>query len=405
MQLVRTEPSSASYLIVIDETNTAHVSTPANAAGLLMDYLQSLPKNFADYKVDFEKCKKIINVLLTKEPHLTRMPKIVGFKSDPDVVMNRLNFDPEKCDVVSLNDHAPVFSQLMARMTNYQAFIMRLGSLFDPGADRKQAVYIYGPPDCGKSVLGWLIQQVAGATAIVGAEDTRDKYFKSRFLAKRAVIVQEATASFLRSELFKAVTGDDYHMIEQKYAQPFTVELLSLMFFFSNHEPEIPNDQALIERIIACRCESIPKEMMRPVHEVRAALLQELPWIMGACIDSYNEMVRAGDRIPCKREELEECIAKYESDYEDLLHKNFVFDKSGILMKREFKAAMNAEGVHDNRTLSRLKKLLITQKGVVERRVSMRNCSGENQNMDNRVHAYFGVRLRNHDEKTFSVFL
>lgn len=405
MKLVRTEASSASYLIVIDKTNTAHVSLASNAAGLLSDYLHSLGKSYAEYKIDFEKCKRIINLFLTMPPHLTRMPKLVGFKSDPDIVMNRLSFDPSDCSIVDIEKRAPVFSQLMRRMTNWEAFMMRLGSLFDPETDRKQAVYIYGPPDCGKSILGWLIQQVAGATAIVGAEDTRDKYFKSRFLAKRAVIVQEATATFLRSELFKAVTGDDYHTIEQKYAQPFTVELLNLMFFFSNHEPEIPNDPALIERIIACRCESIPKDKMRPVFEVRADLLKELPDIVGACVDLYRSQVRPGERIPCKRDELEECIAKYESETQDILLQNFVFEEGAILMKREFKAALNAAGIYNNRDIGRYKKMLITKNGVFERRVTIKNNSGSSNDEKNMVHAYFGVRLRNHDEKATSLIM
>lgn len=262
--------------------------------------------------------------------------------------------------------------------------------MFDPLVDRKQAVWLYGPPDSGKSQIGFILQKLSKSYAILGASDYLDKNFKAQLLNRRVGIIQEAAAAFIRHDIFKSLTGDGTHSINQKYAPVFNAELPILLFAFSNDEPQIPNDESLKRRIIACKMSSLPEGKMRTEGEIQKALLAELPNIIGACLAEYA-LLEPGSRIPAEDDDLSEAVDSFEEIYSDWLQRHIYEDPQSSVSMAQLNQLLKADGITSNLEVSRYKRVLMSrykakkcqQYGIVDGRpvriwiykgISLRSC-------------------------------
>lgn len=354
------------------KTNSATILNADSAAFIFRDFLMKLDEKFSDFYVTHRRAVQIIEAWRSGPPVLPRMPKLMGFKSDPDLVMTRLDFDPIPCSKEELEKKAPIFYSMLKRMpNNSDAFMIRVGSIFDPNADRKQAAWIYGKKDAGKSQIIYMLQQLCpDSFAVVGADDYRDKNFKAQFLNKRICIVLEASARFIRHDVFKSLTGDGVHPINQKYMATFNADLPVLIFCFSNQAPEIPNDDSLTERIIACKMDPVLSNEILPEHQIQQLLKLELPVIIGACLEKYR-FSGGSKRILCNTKDLTEAVDSFEENYTDWLANHVYKNPEGMVGLRQLNQLMTQSKIYSSQEQGRIKRVLMSQYSPTKKQVTV----------------------------------
>ena len=238
--------------------------------------------------------------------------------SDERYTYHRLSFDPVPSTDLSM---APTWEEISSRMTNWKAFCARLASILDPFTDRKQAVFLSGPKDCGKSQISHILSYIAGGTTgaygTLTNQDLRSNFFMDALVGKRILVVNESSISFINKDAFKSLTGDLVHNINPKNRPMFIAQLPILFWFISNEEPKIEQDPAKLERIIDCRIKPVElaRDNLIPETEYQRRLVAELPVFLGYC-ESIYEPYRGGARIPCCSKDLLD--SSYECDLESL---------------------------------------------------------------------------------------
>lgn len=268
-------------------------------------------------------------------PSLPRLPRFISQKSFDGLAFTRLSFDFE-FDRKDWREVCPAFKDITERMSKPEQFMARLGSIFDESCDRKQAVWISGTKDCGKSQIDWLLRYLAGydrelvhpGAYISLYTGMLNRWFKSTLINKRIAAFQEADPKFLSTAEFKSVTGDDLHSPEIKYGSNVNTTVKTLFWFFSNQKPEIPNKPELIERIIYCHMKPFTGEML-PEEVYRKKLIKELPVFLGACYEKYLEMTAGRPRIdPGNNDELIKIAEDYDSDIMDVFYEHFKYSEN-----------------------------------------------------------------------------
>lgn len=405
LKVCRPDPQGPPLVLEISKQDwakgeSAKIIMEDYAAGLLAERFQHCLKGpLMDYNMTMSRYLSTIKKWSSTRIHYDALPKKVGFASDEQLVMHRLPFDHvplaefqgANCDDV-LAKRAPLFQEILSRMENAYAFCARIGSIFDEDADRKQAVWVWGEADGGKSVLQWLLTEfVGGITGAYGSLDMdalNTPFWKAQLVGKRIGVVQEAGSKFLRSDAFKSITGDDIHAINQKNVRIYNTALPVLLFFFSNEAPNIPQDDALKARIIPCRIKSLGPDKRMPFAELKARLRAEFPYIAAYCLECYR-MNPAGARIKHDEGALENIAGAFEAEFTDFIEYHYVVSKKDSITRKEFQDDCKKED-YNNFCQKRIKEILIAQYGVTETR--------QRTNEDRRVWVLKGIRLRKKDE-------
>jgi Family of unknown function (DUF5906) len=298
------------------------------------------------------------------------LPRAVRFKSEEGRCFHRLPFDllPESIPVP--RDVFPAWSSVLDRISNAEAFAMRVASLFDQDASRRQIVWLSGPANCGKSVVLDAIAKLMGAAyTSLDPSSMKSNFWKSTLVGKRLAVVNEATPRFLKTPAFKAVTGDDLHLIDAKYKGQFTARIEPIFFFASNDLPTVPGDDAVLSRIIDCRIAPVPAEERERATDVRERLWEEMPEFLSWAWHLYRQRVGVDGTIPASTDTLLEAVAEFEGDAMDFLAAHFVREEGAVVLasrvdellrnagrllndneKGEWKAAWERAGVSQVRT-------------------------------------------------------
>jgi len=361
---VRLANSDANVLLLKKnhEDNTVTRMSEESVVSDVIKYVtRVVPEQDAEYFLwDRTFAQKVVRFWVDKTVSNTAIPKSVGFKSDPETCFYRLPFDP--IDVprdVDLDDwmgeNAPHFVELLARIQqNREAFMMRVASIFDKNADRKQAVYMSGPADSGKSQVQAMLAYLTGSHDIdrtayttLTNTDLNSDFWKESVVGKRVVCVSEASAYFLNNDEFKAVTGDDVHMINPKGRPMYTAKLDPLFFFFSNEEPAVQNKPEILKRIIWCPIEGFTGDMIAPA-EYQAILKDELPYFLGLCRTLYAAKTDARGRIPSEQDGLQELASQGDDSYLAMFDRFFKPEKEGTVLSSEMSRVFDELGVKFN---------------------------------------------------------
>ncbi len=368
------------------------------AAGALAEYLSFVSGEAKNYAVTFKKCQNVVNRWRSQHFDMETLPSAVSFKSDKGYCLARHDFDPADCTIDDLIEKAPTFAEMLSRLANGDAFCMRVGSIFDPAADRKQAIWMWGPVDCGKSQFQWLVETLAGAACTTLSSDVLESQFwKEGLMGKRVAVVQEATAAFIRHEKFKALTGDSTHPVNRKNRAVVVAKLEPLLFFFSNDEPKVPRDEAIMRRIIDCRIDPVPKGVVVAEAELRGRLRAELPHIVGYCMARYGTL-QPGSRLPCSQDELEQTVQRNEADYLDFIDHYFEQAAGCHVSRSIFREKMVEFGFRSSIDQGICKRVLLSNYGVREVRMTF---DTNEAGITKRAFVYDGIRLRNAAEKQF----
>lgn len=321
---------------VIEGSNVLRISSQ----GELADHLSRLSKDLwhVQFKVTIKKCEQVAKRWLADSERVIPWPKNVVFKSDTSFTFAQLPFDPApNLSPLPMADF-PVLAAALSRMTNPDAFCIRIGSLTDPEADRKQAIWMYGLGDGGKSfwqdVLCYL---VGGKDAVSQAslKDLNNAHWMEDLHGKTLLVVRDTQAKFLQSGPFKSLLGDKYHTINPKYEKRITVKLNFFGFFTSNESPSFTNDSGIRNRVIPCRVQKIPEAEQLPEEEVWAKIMPEMPYFVAYCLKLYQANGRK--RIPVlDDEDIEEAIAIYDSGEAGIFDRLFEISPDHVLPMAQF---------------------------------------------------------------------
>lgn len=239
----------------------------------------------------------------------------VRFKSDPGHCWHRLSFDLEQGEF-------PVWSELLGRMTNRDAFMAWIYSLFVPESDRQQFVWLYGEGRDGKGSITRALDKALGQSyAGSSVPEKTDKHWTSTLLGKRLIAFNDCSNySFPASGLFKRVTGEDAVPIEQKYKATYSAYLTCKFIFTSNEKPILSNEQSSLRRAIYCTFKGKPRDFGSDYEKF---LWDEMPKFLHACMLKYQAACLSGRSIPVDVTEHEELASLPDEIYENLWNKHF----------------------------------------------------------------------------------
>jgi hypothetical protein len=314
------------YVAIKD--NTVFPTKYENISANLAEFCGTLEGVCGSYNVGLARCKKAVERWAYKDRHLAEFPPPWGFKSDPKLCFNRLDYEPIEIDLMDLEHYAPTFAEMSSRMENREAFWQRLGSLFYNDASRKQGVWLYGERDSGKSRLIVLLKILMGeSVAGFNNKDFKDAFWLSELKSKRVMYVMEAEPDFINTDIYKSITGDDFQRLRSLYKQGVQVKINPMVFCFSNKAPEIPNDDSLINRVIPVKMTAVPLERRLGEEVVKEKLTREVPYIAGFCMRYYREKCPGKGPIQFDTQiHLQPAIDEYERDFFDILDGKLILD-------------------------------------------------------------------------------
>ena len=325
------------------------------------------------------------------ENAILEMPPPVRFKSEAGLCFHRLPFDLEERNVLE----APTWQEIFSRMSNAEAFAMRVASLLLPDTQRRQVVWLSGDANSGKSVVTGSIGRLLG-DAFTSVESEPDSFWKSSLVGKRAVVMHEAKVNFLRTPLFKSITGDDMHLINDKGEKRFLARIDALFFMTSNDEPLVPRDQAVLSRIIHCAVAPIPPAVQRQSARVIEELLwKEMPALIGWAMHLYRQQVGLDGIIPHDASTLHSAADEYESAAMEFLAQHFVCEKGSLVTQTRMEEIMSRSGREPSQNERTEWKAAWKRKGITYEKKWIR---GENQTR----WAFCNIRVRNAGELPFS---
>lgn len=153
-----------------------------------------------------------------------------------------------------------------------------------PGYVTKQALFIYGEPDTGKSKIFDLISKLLGDDnyTVTELSDLEGDFGTYPLLNKR--LAGSPDMSFLKVaelKIFKQLTGGDSIKFKQKYKNPFDGKYKGVLLFCANDMPKFGGDKgnATYNRMIIIKCiNTIPKEkqdgsLIEKIYAERAAIV------------------------------------------------------------------------------------------------------------------------------------
>ncbi len=265
-----------------------------------------------------DNCDKTRKLWYALAPAITKPFPLVTWASDPRPSHHKVPFDP--LPIAEITGRAPLFFELLGRMTNAHAFMAFIGSLFDEHSQRQQYVWIYGDGMNGKGALIRAIQSVLGDVISSEQPPSRDsKHWTVGLMGKRLVVFPDCEdPSFARSGLFKSLTGEDRIRVEIKGGAILFMDMPTKFLFTSNKKPDISPIKADLRRIIFCPI----KPVVHEIDNYEATLATEVPYFISACWHHYLQVTKGNPRAEIRSAsvmEVTELAARNEIDCESFV--------------------------------------------------------------------------------------
>lgn len=268
--------------------------------------------------------------------------KTVAFKNDDSVCFHRIPF-ADLGEFDNIEHVGQAFADISKRMENFDAFAAWIWSLFEGEKDRRQYIWLYGEGQSGKSQITEAISRLFGDSVTQSNPKVckRDNWTYS-LLGKKLCILPEADPTFPASEMFKSITGDNRHRVNEKYLKPFDATIDTKFIFVSNNELVIGSDRAAMSRAILCYLNPYDGPMLSP-EKYQEKLAMEMPIFIGYCKRQYRLLAESG-YIKADFTFLEHLAEETEFRFEEMFDHCFELDESCRLPVREARCALNRAG-------------------------------------------------------------
>lgn len=281
--------------------------------------------------------KTIFNTMvLEKKLRETSVIKSFAFKSDDTLTFCRIPFDLAETELPTAK-----WDTFLNNFTNVSAMKAWIGSLFIDGSDRSQYLWIYGKGGNGKSTLAKVISAVLGNFVRFEQAPARDdKYWTFGLLGKRLVVIDDCNNyGFVKTGLFKSLTGSSKVRIEQKFSDPKDAELNCKFLFTSNEKPMVSSELADQRRLIFVSSKN--QDAFTYDKEFIAGLKNELPNFISNCVLLFKAHCADGNPIPSDQTESLELGGIFDEEIEAWIDSHFEYAPDSIIEVSNFRAQMD----------------------------------------------------------------
>jgi hypothetical protein len=206
----------------------------------------------------------------------------------PVKFLDQDGFSWSQLDFLPTEGGTPTFDLLTNGWSNQNALYAFIGSLFYPESNKSQYCYIHGQGGEGKSTLSNFLFQIFknSAVSIKASDGYANRFHGSNLVGKRLAIFPDPNSpSYVISESFKNMTGEEPVSIERKYFDPVTVRLKTKFLITSNVKPNISTNFADQRRLLFVETSKVTV----PIYDLNDKLWSERSAIIWKCIQEYKK--------------------------------------------------------------------------------------------------------------------
>jgi hypothetical protein len=251
---------------------------------------------------------------------------------------------------------APTWDDLLSRMSNAQAFIDWIGSLFFEQAFLHNYVWIYGEGGDGKGAINRFLSRVfdtsyrSKTAPTTGKTGTVDKFWAYNLLGARLAVFPDCeNPTFTTTGFFKSLTGGDPVEVEAKGQMSFTTYLNTRYMILANAKPGISSAKSDMRRIIYCEMTPIEQDW----SGIEDRLWAEGGHFLSQCIDNYLSKHPNHEPIEGDNSILLGVIDENEQHLENFFNKYFqLVDSDGYATGKEIKIAAEEAWPRSRKTYS-----------------------------------------------------
>jgi hypothetical protein len=234
----------------------------------------------------------IKNHLLMDETKLIeQQPKNFSWSTD-DLAFKK--FDPSLLS----DGPTPTWDEFCSRLNYPDVFKAWVWSLFTPDNNIRQAMWLTGSGNDGKSAVQKALRDIFGAQHVYDCKkgDESRQWFQSNVYGKCLVNYADCDNPHLLSiQAIKQLTGGDATSIEEKGVSAFSAEIYAKLFVSSNMPPKInPDFEAQTSRLIRLKLRPIasgePKD-----EQFKTRLITEAYAFLAECRQHYEKHINAGN--------------------------------------------------------------------------------------------------------------
>lgn len=249
--------------------------------------------------------KIIKNHLLLDETRLIdEQPK--NFSWDPAELAFK-KFDP----ALVAPGNTPTWDEFCNRLNYPDVFKAWVWSLFEPTNNIRQAMWITGAGNDGKSAVQKALREIFGAQHVYDCKkgDEGRQWFQSNVFGKCLVNYADCdNPHLLNNQAIKQLTGGDSTSIEAKGANAFSAEIYAKLFVSSNITPKInPDLEAQTSRLIRLKLAPIAKGAPKD-EQFKSRLVDEAYAFLWQCKKEFEAMINAGNDALILPEQLQKDI-------------------------------------------------------------------------------------------------
>lgn len=247
-----------------------------------------------------------------------KAPKPFAWPGDSGLAFTRLPWLPS-------HGETPTWNRIFERMSNAEAFMTWIGSLFDETSYQQQYVWLHGKGNEGKGCINRFLMRVFGpAYCAKQPKERGDKFWTHELMGKRLVVFPDCNdQALVASGLFKSMTGGDPIPVEAKGEMAYTTRLNAKYLIISNERPSISSETADKRRIIYCEISPrVGAEMDDEGFETR--LWEEGGAFLGRCLAMYQKT--AGKPIACDSSLIADWVETVEMEFSEVFDFYFEVD-------------------------------------------------------------------------------
>lgn len=260
---------------------------------------------------------------------------------------------------------------LLSRMSDPEAFLAHVWSIFEPRFTGRQALWLQGEGEDGKSiVVNALIDGAGLATSIINDTDLKgDKFLYCSVWDKPLVILNEsknANASMFGT--IHTLTGRDKLPVEYKNGPRFVANFMGVVFVTSNNLPQVENTRANVSRLTVVTMtkgdwiDDLPRRLRAEVP----ALLDKARGVYARLCPRHHE-IKLSDASQALLDETTK--ADDEAHAATLEYANLVIGGDGRVSRKDIGVRLKATRA-DGHKLTSFYKWLARQPGVKEYRTA-----------------------------------
>lgn len=236
---------------------------------------------------------------------------------------------------------APTWEALLSRMSNNQAFIDWIGSLFVEESSLQNYVWIYGDGGDGKGSINRFLERVFGkAYRSKQPPGKGDKFWTYGLLGARLVVMPDCDDSrFVSSGIFKSLTGGDPVDVEAKGQMSFTAKLNAKYLVLSQEKPQLSSRNADLRRIIYCELGKAPGID----EDFEDKLWQEGGDFLSTCVRQYEAKYHSHGPIKTDDTQTKDLVSTLEEADEVIFEKWFRLNPEKFVVPGDMQRVLETE--------------------------------------------------------------